>query len=60
MTHSHDNGSKSETLRSALAQAQELADCGHAHTTSSWETARHVGDLSALAALALAHPDTFA
>ena len=60
MTHSHTNQSNSEALpaavRSAVDHAQELSDSGDRHTTRSWEVARHVGDLSALAMVALTRP----
>jgi hypothetical protein len=58
MAHSHTNDSSSETLRSALEQAQQLSDREDRHSTRSWEAAKHVGDLSALAMVALARPDT--
>jgi hypothetical protein len=58
MTHSHNPHSTSHALpaavRSAVDQAQALSDSTEEHTVRSWEAARHVGDLSALAMVALA------
>ena len=47
-------------VRSAITHAQQLSDTGDRHSTRSWEAARHVGDLSALAMVALAEPDKLA
>jgi hypothetical protein len=58
MTHAHNPHSTSHALpaavRSAVDHAQALSDSDEKHTTRSWEAARHVGDLSALAMVALA------
>ena len=47
-------------VRDAIDQAQHLAETGDRHSTRSWEIARHVGDLSALASIALAQHGTLA
>jgi hypothetical protein len=57
MAHSHTNDSSSEALHAAIEQAQQLSDRQDRHSTRSWEAAKHVGDLSALAMVALARPD---
>jgi hypothetical protein len=60
MAHLHLVESKSEGLsavRTALDHAQHLSESSDRRHSSAWAAAEHVGDLSALAMVALTEPD---
>jgi len=59
MTHLHAVDSQSEAaVRSAIDHAQQLSESTDQRHRSAWAGAAHVGDLSALAMVALADSDS--
>ena len=56
MTHANCNEPRGAAVCLAIKRAEELSARDERHSARSWEAAKHVGDLSALATVALTRP----